>query len=117
MDMRQIAGFFASAAYIGNSIYETGHDRLWHFGKCSQPVPVVYGKPLKAPWARGALYYLSAQALERLSSHYLRFPGCLAGELYEDKAVGNVLYDQGVLFSAHRLENLLGLGSESPERA
>jgi hypothetical protein len=110
-DTGQAAGIFATADYIGVPIHNIFHDRIWHFGKCAAPVPAVYGKPIKSVWARGALYFLSARALDKLTGHYLRFPGCLEGELYEDKAIGDILHECGIVLMQYPLEKLVGLNS------
>lgn len=117
LDLQTVLTSFAAADYQGRPVSTLYHDRLWHFGKCQGPVPSVYGKPVKAAWARGALYYLSPAALEKLVQDYLRFPGVLDGELYEDKAVGNVLFDNGIKLSPRELEDVLGLNSGLQDRA
>ena len=111
LDPANAAALFSSADYIGTPVQGPFHNRVWHVGKCAQPIPPVYGKPIKCSWARGALYYLSHHALEKLSHYYMRFPGCLDGEIYEDKAVGDILYDNDVLLAPYVLEPFLGLDS------
>ena len=115
LKLRQVAQAFAIGDYMGSVVFSPFHDRIFHMGKCQQPTPPVYGKPVKTPWARGALYYLSAHALNRLTTHYLRFPGCLEGEIYEDKAVADVLHDNGIVLTGCALEPLLGLDSARQE--
>ena len=113
----ELSNVFASLAYAGCALRHLNHDRSWHFGKCLTPVPAVYGKPFTNAWARGALYYVSGPSLALLSRHYLRFPGCIDGELYEDKAVGDVLYQLGVGVTHFPLESILGIRTDAPERA
>jgi hypothetical protein len=115
-DLRKTTAMFSSADYMGVPVQNPFHDRIWHFGKCAEPTPAVYSKPIKSVWARGPLYFLSAYALEKMSQHYLRFPGCLEGEIYEDKAVGDVLYDNAVLLTKCVLEQTLGLDSKVQDR-
>lgn len=116
LNLEQNAALFSAADYIGTPVGEITHDRLWHFGKCRQPMQVVYGKPLKGSWARGALYFLSHHALGKLAHYYMRFPGCLDGELFEDKAVGDVLGDNDIKLLQYVLEPVLGLESERQDR-
>ena len=116
LEADRLAGLFGAHDYLGLALKHVHHDRSWHFGKCASPVPPVYGKPFRNPWARGALYYVSARALGLLSEHYLRFPDCLAGELYEDKAVGDVLYQMGIAVEDRPLEPFLGICTIAPER-
>ena|GEM_PF-6234342 len=115
-DLRKTTALFSSADYMGVPVQNPFHDRIWHFGKCAEPTPAVYSKPIKSVWARGPLYFLSAHALEKLSQHYLRFPGCLEGEIYEDKIVGDVLYENGIMLTKCILENVLGLDSKVQDR-
>lgn len=115
--LHKIACFFETTDYVGLAIMSSFHNRLWHAGKCKDPVPSIYGKPVKGPWCRGALYFLSNSSLKHLSKHYFRFPGCLDGEMYEDKAVGDVLNDNGIFPTPLALETLLGFDTAvSPER-
>lgn len=115
-DLASIRTELASAHYMGLALSSLHHDRVWHLGKCESAVPTAYGKPFRAPWARGALYALSGHAVTMLAHHYLRFPGCLAGELYEDKAVGDVLHEAGVPLRDRPLEQLFGVSTEAPDR-
>lgn len=116
LDIDAVRSAFAGVDYMGLALSSLHHDRAWHQGKCASAVASVYGKPFIAPWARGALYFLSKATIEKLASHYLCFPGCLAGELYEDKAVGDVLHALGVHVADRPLEDLLGVRTDAPER-
>lgn len=115
-DIDEARAVFAQADYMGITIASPFHDRCWHHGKCATPVSAFYGKPFVAPWARGALYFLSKGALTALTSHYLRFPGCLAGELYEDKATGDILHSLGVSAFDFAIEPVFGFDTDAPER-
>ncbi len=116
LEIGQIRSLFSSADYMGCSVFGLDHNRLWHVGKCKTPVPAVYSKPIKTPWARGAIYSLSAHAAEKLTTYYMRFPSTLDGEMYEDKATADMLYDNGVLLTPCNIEHFLGIDSTSPER-
>lgn len=115
-DIGEAQAVFAQADYLGVAITSPLHDRCWHHGKCTTPVSPFYGKPFVAPWARGALYFLSKSALTALTSHYLRFPGCLGGELYEDKATGDILHSLGVSAFDFAIEPVFGFDTDAPER-
>jgi len=115
-DIDEARAVFAQADYMGITIASPFHDRCWHHGKCATPVSPFYGKPFVAPWARSALYFLSKGALTALTSHYLRFPGCLAGELYEDKATGDILYGLGIAAFDYAIEPVFGFDTDAPER-
>jgi len=115
-DVDETRAVFAEGDYIGVTVASPFHDRCWHHGKCTAPVPAIYGKPFVAPWIRGALYYLSGSALARLTAHYLCFPGCLDGEYYEDKATGDLLHMLGVPAVGYAIESVLGLDTDAPER-
>jgi hypothetical protein len=108
LDENGVRSLFSTGDYLGKPVQNILHDRLWHHGKCTRPVPLIYGKPVKAPWARGALYYLSAHALRTVARHYLRFPGSIEGEMYEDKAVGDILFDNNIQLVPTVLEPSLG---------
>lgn len=117
LDLEQTRSAFANCEYMGLALASVFHDRAWHEGKCASPVASIYGKPFLAPWARGALYFLSASALSLLCAHYTRFPGCLAGELYEDKAVGDTLFQLGLRLTNRPLEPILQISTDAPERS
>jgi hypothetical protein len=116
LEESRVRSLFSTGDYRGKPVENILHDRIWHHGKCTRPVPFIYGKPVKAPWARGALYYLSAHALRTLARHYLRFPGAIDGELYEDKAVGDILYDNHIPLVPAALELSLGFGTTTAHR-
>jgi len=115
-DIDAIRAAFADVDYMGLILSSPFYDRAWHEGKCASVVAPLYDKPFVAPWARGALYFLSKTALAALAAHYLRFPGCLAGELFEDKAVGDVLHGLGFTAIHNPLEAILGVSTDAPER-
>lgn len=115
-DIDEARAVFAQADYIGVAITSPLHDRCWHHGKCATPVSPFYGKPFVAPWARGALYFLSGGAMTALTTHYLRFDACLSGELYEDKATGDILHGVGVSILDYAIEPVFGFDTDVPER-
>lgn len=115
-DIDAVRAAFSGVDYMGLTLSSLHYDRAWHQGKCASAVAPLYAKPFVAPWARGALYFLSKAAIEKLAAHYLRFPGCLAGELYEDKAVGDLLHVLGVNAIHNPLEAILGVSTDAPDR-
>jgi hypothetical protein len=84
--------------YVGWPVHSRHHDRTWHFKKCTDPAidQRLYGKRFHAPFASGPFYFLSARALEAFALATLRFPHEIAGELYEDKFVGDTLWNEGI---------------------
>ena len=116
MEPSQIPLLFGMADYMGVAVQGPMHDRMWHAGKCTQPAPDAYGKPMRAAWARGALYALSGTALQRLAQYYMRFPGLLEGETYEDKAVGDFLHACDIPITPSPLEAALGLNTSEQDR-
>ena len=79
--------------YAGFPVGDPYHNRTWHWNKCSEEKlnRFVYSKRFNGVWAQGPFYYLSAQALRAFVIARYQFPGELAGELFEDKFVGDVL--------------------------
>jgi hypothetical protein len=88
--------------YSGVPVDSLHHDRTWHFKKCRDPrVNVsIYGKRFREPFADGPFYMLSPRALEAFVLANLRYPDEIAGELYEDKFVGDTLCQEGIALSA-----------------
>jgi hypothetical protein len=122
-DLRDLGGefppveqFFATADYAGEPAGSPALDRTWHIGKCSDRQLAPYGRRFLAAWARGPLYWISARALSILVEEHLRYPGELAGEIYEDKYVGDVLHRAGIALHACDLGSLLGLALSNESR-
>jgi hypothetical protein len=116
LEENRVRSLLSAGDYLGKPVANILHDRIWHHGKCTLPVPFIYGKPVKAPWARGPLYYLSAYALRTLARHHLRFPGAIEGEIYEDKVVGDILYENHIPLVSAALELPLGLVTSTAHR-
>jgi hypothetical protein len=94
---RQISQCLEKQYYTGEAVGGPGHDRAWHFHKCERQAlnNLPYGKPFIAPWAAGTFYYLPAKAVQYLAFNRRCFPGLCAGELYEDKLIGDQLFNAG----------------------
>jgi hypothetical protein len=116
LDISAVRSSFADADYMGVSVSPTYFDRGWHQGKCASAVAPLHGLPVVGPYAKGALYFLSKRALDALADYHLRFPGYLAGEYYEDKAVGDLLRQLGVIFEDRSIAPILDIITEAPER-
>jgi hypothetical protein len=112
----EVRSAFKFADYMGNVMGYPHFDRTWHFGKCASSVSAIYGKAFVAPYANGPLYFLSKAALSKLTSHYLKYPGCLEGELYEDKAVGDILHSYGINAEHNPLQYTLQIDTDAPDR-
>ncbi|WP_167367781.1 hypothetical protein [Methylobacterium pseudosasicola] len=116
LDLEEVRTAFKFVDYMGNIMGYPHFDRAWHFGKCASPMPAIYGKPFIAPYANGPLYFLSKAALSKLATHYLKYPGCLDGEIYEDKIVGDVLNFYGVRAEHNPLQYILKIDTDAPDR-
>ncbi|MEI6239972.1 MAG: methyltransferase domain-containing protein [Planctomycetia bacterium] len=91
-----------SSDYAGFVIGVPSHDRTWHWQKCRTEAlnQQVYGKRYVGTWANGPFYYLSSRALRAFALAQIRFPAEIAGELYEDKFVGDTLRREGITATA-----------------
>jgi hypothetical protein len=91
-----------SSDYAGFVIGVPSHDRTWHWQKCRTEAlnQQVYGKRYVGTWAQGFFYYLSSHALRAFTIAQIRFPAEIAGELYEDKFVGDTLRREGITATA-----------------
>lgn len=115
LDINKVRSEFLTYDYMGKPIASPQHDRSYHLGKCETIIDPIYGKPFLVPFASGPLYFLSKTALSKLATYYLRFPGCLAGEIYEDKAVADVLYAVGIKVTDKPLEEILKIETDQNE--
>ena len=116
VDYQKVHDTLKAADYMGVTAHTSFQDRTWHTGKCQQNMPAIYTKPFRVNWPRGPLYFMSHRALQKLAEHYMRFPGSLDGEIYEDKAVAEILYDNQIIATPFTLEKLFGFATENPER-
>jgi len=88
------------AGFAGNN--KIMQERTWHFGKCQDKLlgRRPYTKRFKGCWAYGGLYFLSTKAIQSFVLEAKRFPDEVAGEMYEDKYVGDTLRECGIGLSA-----------------
>jgi len=84
-------------------------DRCWHVGKCEHLKDEPYNKRSHGSWAQGGLCYLGPNAIESLVREYTYFPGEFAGEIFEDKIVGDVLRKHHITASDARLPEVFGI--------
>lgn len=115
LNLAEVRSAFRRADYMGVPISTPQHDRSYHLGKCAKYVSPVYGKPFLAPFAAGCLYFLSKKSLSNLAEHYLRFPGCISGEIYEDKAVADVLHNYNINVLKFFIEEVLQIDTDLNE--
>ncbi|MEE2959752.1 MAG: hypothetical protein VYA34_03335 [Myxococcota bacterium] len=94
--------------YFGHLMGEDLHCKSWHFGKCETLKfnRQLYGRPYLGQWCNGPFYTLSREAIEAFNYFNTRYPSYISGELFEDKYVGDVLRNQGIMpthisFSQH----------------
>lgn len=101
-DMRLHRGFDPEALarlartldYAGSPIGDYPPDRCWHLGKTSVPTP-IFTRRHHGRFAYGPMYLLGPRAVEHLVREWVFYPGEFAGEIYEDRAVGNTLRRAG----------------------
>jgi hypothetical protein len=95
------------AGFAGNN--KTMQERTWHFGKCQDKKlgRRPYTKRFRGCWAYGGLYYMSTRAVQSFVLESLRFADEVAGEMYEDKYIGDTLRECGIRLSALNPEEWL----------
>ena len=79
-----------SLDYAGHAIGDHAPDRCWHLGKTSTPTP-VFTRRHQGRFAYGPMYLLGPRAIEHLVREWVFYPGEFAGQIYEDRAVGDSL--------------------------
>lgn len=94
-DPGALTALAARVQYAGHPVGAQECDRCWHVGKTSREVP-VYGKRVHGAWAMGGAYLLGVDAVRAVHREHAFFPGEFAGEIYEDKAIGDFLRRRGV---------------------
>jgi hypothetical protein len=106
-----VSALVSSTDYAGSCVGVGGPDteRCWHVGKCEYLKEEPYSKRFRGPYATGGLYYLGPNAVESLVREYTHFPGEFAGEIFEDKAVGDMLRAHQITPSEASLPELFGI--------
>jgi hypothetical protein len=105
----RIAELVATTQYAGFVVGRADFDRCWHVGKCERRSDEPYQRRFRGAWAGGPLYYLGPKAVEALVREYLFFPGEFEGELFEDKAIGDVLRAHGIAPTEFDLQQAFGI--------
>jgi hypothetical protein len=108
-DRAKIAALASSADYAGWAVDDPNMDRCWHVGKCEYLKDKPYKKRFHGSFAAGPLYYLGPKAVEFLVRDYVFFPGEFAGEIFEDKVVGDVLRARQVALHDVLLPDIFGI--------
>jgi SAM-dependent methyltransferase len=107
-DYIKIRELVSSADYAGRTVGNPELDRRFHIGK-SEYLREPYSKRYRARWAKGALYYLGPRAIDILVRDYMSFPGEFAGEIWEDKMVGDFLHVHQISLTEARLPEIFGV--------
>ena len=81
--------------YVGVPQRNPLHCRFWHFAKTQRPMG-PYTRRFHGSWAVGACYLLAPRAAALVAREYAFYPGEIAEEYYEDKAIGDFMRRQGV---------------------
>jgi hypothetical protein len=113
-DHAGIMAFLLEHQFAGELVGDELFDRCWHFGKCSNPIfNEPYEKSFLGPWPRGTLYYLGHRAIDILVRNYLRYPGIVGGEMFEDKLVSDLLRSYGISPAHVDLAPIFGLATNT----
>jgi hypothetical protein len=108
-DRPKIQELVFSTDYMGWSVGDPTMDRCWKVARCEYLKDEPYSKRFRGSWAAGPLYYLGPNAVEFLVRDYTFFPGEFAGEIFEDKVVGDVLRVHHITPSEPRLLEIFGI--------
>jgi hypothetical protein len=85
-------------------------DRCWHIGKCRDRDMTPYRGRYRGSYAAGASYYLGPIAIDTLVKDYFRYRDEFNIELFEDKAIGSILRQNGIEPHSADIAGLLGIG-------
>jgi len=105
----QIVQLIAATQYAGVVIGDNNFDRCWHVGKCASFSDEPYRRRYRGSWAAGPLYYLGPEAVELLVREYLFYPGEFDGEIFEDKAIADILGYHGLKPTSRDLSSIFGI--------
>jgi hypothetical protein len=108
-DRAKIRELVSCSDYVGWRVGDPDMDRCWKVGRCEYLKDEPYSKRFRGSWAAGPLYYLGPNAVELLVRDYTSFPGEFAGEIFEDKVVGDVLRLHQITRSEARLSEIFGV--------
>jgi hypothetical protein len=122
-DHAKIRELVSSTDYMGWRVGGPDMDRCWKVGRCEYLKDEPYSKRFRGFWAAGPLYYLGPNAVEFLVRDYTSFPGEFAGEIFEDKVIGDILRVHQITPSEGPLSEIFGIKlptnafGRPPERA
>ena len=108
-DHARIKDLVSSSDYAGWGTGGPGLDRCWHVGKCEHFKDEPYRRRFRGLFAAGPLYYLGPSAVECLVRNHVFFPSEFAGEIFEDKAIGDMLRAHHIELSDIRLSEIFGI--------
>ncbi len=94
-DPAELARMAHTMDYVGHALGDHPPDRCWHLGKTSVPTP-IFTRRHRGRFAYGPLYLLGPRAVEHLVREWVFYPDEFAGEIYEDRAVGDALRRAGI---------------------
>jgi hypothetical protein len=100
------------AGYVMTRTEDRPMDRCWHIGKCAHRDMTPYRGRYRGSYAAGASYYLGPIAIDTLVKDYFRYRDEFNIELFEDKAIGSILFQNGIEPRPADIAGLLGLRIE-----
>ena len=100
------------AGYVMTRTEDRPMDRCWHIGKCSHRDMTPYRGRYRGSYAAGASYYLGPIAVDTLVRDYFKYRDEFNIELFEDKAIGSILFQNGIEPRPADIAGLLGLRIE-----
>jgi hypothetical protein len=105
------------AGYVIDRPQDLCMDRCWHIGKCRDRDMTPYRGRYRGSYARGGSYYLGPNAIDVLARDYFRYRDEFDIELFEDKAIGSILAQNGFEPRSADVAALLGVRIEWGERS
>jgi len=111
-DPSHLAQVARTMEYVGHPLGDYAPDRCWHLGKTSVPTP-IFTRRHRGRFAYGPLYLLGARAVEHLVREWVFYPGEFAGEIYEDRAVGDALRRAGIELRPMSFTDMGGIVDET----
>jgi hypothetical protein len=100
------------AGYVMTRTEDRPMDRCWHIGKSRHRDMTPYRGRYRGSYAAGASYYLGPIAIDTLVKDYFKYRDEFNIELFEDKAIGSILFQNGIEPRAADVAGLLGLKIE-----
>lgn len=99
---------------VANSLQYAGQlwggmcDRAWHLGKTMMPTP-IYSRRQRGMFAYGPMYLMGPKAVDHLVRTWVHFPGEVAGRIYEDRAIGELLAEGGIPLNSYPIAQMGGV--------